>query len=275
MLANRVLLDAVEALGSQHQPALVLVGAQAIYLHAGNDGLPVQQMTIDADLSINPDLVADDPLIQVALDSAGFTREPPPGTRKTIQPGQYYRNVGGAWVELDLLVPEHHAQIIRPGSRRSSGVPPHHRNTMMRAAGLEAVLVDNTLQTIAGLSDDDSRSFEIRVAGPAALLVAKAHKLGERTIAGKRIKSKDAYDIYRLLRAIDLQAVSATFSELLHSPSASAATRTGIEHLATLFDTPSSAGSVLVASEELSVSTESTAAQAVSELVRRILAGVA
>ena len=35
VLARAVLLDALEALGDQRD-ALVLVGAQAIYLHAGN-----------------------------------------------------------------------------------------------------------------------------------------------------------------------------------------------------------------------------------------------
>jgi hypothetical protein len=43
----------------------------------------------------------------------------------------------------------------------------------------------------------------INVAGPAALLVAKLHKLGERKDAPHRLIDKHAYDVYRLLVATD------------------------------------------------------------------------
>jgi hypothetical protein len=44
VLARRVLLDALQALGSQRD-AVVLVGAQAIYLHVGEADLAVPVMT--------------------------------------------------------------------------------------------------------------------------------------------------------------------------------------------------------------------------------------
>jgi hypothetical protein len=54
--ARSVLLDALEALGEQRQ-AVILVGAQAIYLHTGAIELAVPELTIDADLTIDPALL--------------------------------------------------------------------------------------------------------------------------------------------------------------------------------------------------------------------------
>ncbi len=49
ILARRVLLDALSALGPQRE-AVVLVGAQAIYLQVGEADLAVPVMTTDGDL---------------------------------------------------------------------------------------------------------------------------------------------------------------------------------------------------------------------------------
>ena len=51
--ARRVLLDALESLAA-HGNALVLVGAQAVYLRAGPGDLAVAPYTTDADLCIQP-----------------------------------------------------------------------------------------------------------------------------------------------------------------------------------------------------------------------------
>jgi hypothetical protein len=51
--ARAALLDAVEALDA-HRDALVLVGAQAIYLHTGDADLTVAEYTTDADFTVSP-----------------------------------------------------------------------------------------------------------------------------------------------------------------------------------------------------------------------------
>jgi hypothetical protein len=51
--ARRVLLDALEAI-EPHLGALVLVGAQAAYLHAGEADLAVAPYTTDGDLALDP-----------------------------------------------------------------------------------------------------------------------------------------------------------------------------------------------------------------------------
>lgn len=60
VVARRVLLDALEALGS-HREAIVVVGAQAIYLRAGEADLMVAPYTTDGDLALDPDLLAEIP----------------------------------------------------------------------------------------------------------------------------------------------------------------------------------------------------------------------
>jgi hypothetical protein len=52
--ARRVLLDALEALGS-HRVAVTLVGAQAVYLRVGDADIAVAPATADGDLVLNPE----------------------------------------------------------------------------------------------------------------------------------------------------------------------------------------------------------------------------
>ena len=78
-----------------------------------------------------------------------------------------------------------HGRLPRPGSgrgrgRRSADLGLHGTEVARRAVGLEAALVDNERRAIAALDPADARVFDVLVAGPAALLVAKAHKIRER-----------------------------------------------------------------------------------------------
>ena len=50
--ARGVLLDALDALGEQRE-ALILAGAQAIYIHTGAADLAVAEFTTDGDLVVN------------------------------------------------------------------------------------------------------------------------------------------------------------------------------------------------------------------------------
>ncbi len=70
--ARRALLDALDAL-APHLDALVLVGAQAVYLHTGASQLAVAAYTTDADMAIAPDLISDTPLVEGLLTDAGST----------------------------------------------------------------------------------------------------------------------------------------------------------------------------------------------------------
>ena len=71
VMARRVLLDALEALG-EHLPSLILVGAQAVYFHAGDTPINVPIFTTDADIAIDVGLLTSEPEIGGRLRRAGF-----------------------------------------------------------------------------------------------------------------------------------------------------------------------------------------------------------
>ena len=104
VLARAVLLDALYALGP-HLHAVVLVGAQAVYLHTGDADLAIAPTTTDADLALSPVQLLDEPLLEDALRNAGFELAADPGAWR-----------GRFGVAVDLMVPE---ALIGAGGRRS------------------------------------------------------------------------------------------------------------------------------------------------------------
>jgi hypothetical protein len=72
VLARRVLLDALQALGEQRS-AVVLVGAQAISLQTGDADLAVAPYATDGDVAIDPSRLRDNPKIGEAFRRAGFS----------------------------------------------------------------------------------------------------------------------------------------------------------------------------------------------------------
>lgn len=70
--ARTALLDAADALTEQLD-ALVLVGAQAIYLHTGRADFAVAEYTTDADLCLVPEVLTDAPLLPGPLNARGVS----------------------------------------------------------------------------------------------------------------------------------------------------------------------------------------------------------
>jgi hypothetical protein len=73
------------------------------------------------------------------------------------------------------------------------------------------------------------------VAEPGALLVAKLHKLWERTTNDDRVKAKDALDVFRILRAISTPDLAQRLDRLRASEEAGSVTTTAITQLHELF----------------------------------------
>jgi hypothetical protein len=90
---------------------------------------------------------------------------------------------------------------------------------------------------LAALDGADSRRFNVRVARPAALLVAKAHKLRGRLVAGKadRIADKDAADVYRLMLSVPVRDFLLRLDPLLADDTAAPVCREAVDLLAGLF----------------------------------------
>lgn len=225
-LARRVLLDGLEALEA-HQTALILVGAQAIYLHTQEAELALAPYTTDADLVLNPPQLEPQPLLDELMTRAGFRPGAQPGIWVTT------RALGERPVEvaLDLLVPE----SLGGGGRRGARLPGHGSQAARKARGLEAALVDHVRIELSALEPDDPRRREVLVAGPSALLVAKLHKLGERLLQPERLNPKDAYDVFRLLRAVPPEVFDVGLSQLLGHPLSTEATQEARSYLERLF----------------------------------------
>lgn len=256
--ARCALLDALDALGS-HREAVILVGAQAIYLHTGSAEVALAEFTSDADIAIDPEILAPDPRIEEAMTAAGFMRDADPSALGT------WRSPDG--VPVDLMVPDSVAGV----GRRSVALPPHAKGSMRRAVGLEAVLIDNAPILIEALDPADARAFSIKVAGPAALLVAKSHKLAERIHTPRRRDAKDAHDIYRLLRAIDTEVFAPVLVGLSKDNTAGSATDSAIQYLGELFAGPDAPGSRLAGQAEEFVGEPEQVALAVSLLAQDLL----
>lgn len=224
--AREVLLDAAIAL-NDHLDAVVLVGAQALYLHTGDADLAVAEFTTDADLVIRPSDLADDPLIADLLEPVGFTKD--------RQPGQWLSPDG---CRVDLMVPE---QLAGPGSRGAE-LGAHGRHAARRAKGLETTLIDQEQATIEALDPGDERSVEMNVAGPGALLVAKLHKIADRSTDPNRLSDKDALDVLRLLQCVPTVEFTSRIRQLRTHELSSDVTEEAILYMDTLFGSSESTG---------------------------------
>jgi hypothetical protein len=198
-VSRRVLLDALDALRGQLD-ALVLVGAQAVYLRCGTADLDVAIYTSDADLGVDPRRLTGIPRLETAMSEAGFSLRGEPGH---LQPGMWIRTerVGDQNVDVpvDLLVPD--ALSGTGPNRRTAALEPHDKMAARKVAGIEVATVDHDPLLIRSLERRDPRAVEVKVAGAGALLVAKAYKIEDR-LRGRpnRAADKDAGDVIRLMR---------------------------------------------------------------------------
>ena len=223
--AREALLDALQAVGA-HRDALVLVGAQAVYVHAGEAGLAIAPFTTDADLAIDPNRLGPDPLLENALTAACFEGKAVGIWMRTIE-----MNEGPRPVSVDFLVPD----SLGGEGRRGARIPPHGQDVARKVVGLEATLVDNERQEIVALGSGDERRFELSVAGPAALLVAKVHKIMDRADETRRLKDKDALDVYRLLQAVPTEKLAEQLKKLGENEISVAVTQAALAELPRLF----------------------------------------
>jgi len=193
--ARKGLLDAIEAL-EQHRNALVLVSAQAVYMWSDQIDLGTDPYTLDADIALDLRVLGEDPRLGVAMEVAGFTLS-------ERNPGMWTSNDG---VQVDLLVASEQAPSA--GSR-AARIPGHEKRAGRKVRGLEGALVDREPKRLVSYEAGDTRRFEVKVAGPMALVLAKSFKIGERAERRRespdrwRRAAKDTVDLLRLLMATD------------------------------------------------------------------------
>jgi hypothetical protein len=229
----------LEALGD-HRQAVILVGAQAIYLHTGEGDLAVAAFTADGDLIIEPARLAAEPKLADLLQNAGFK----PGNQVGSWIARRLFGQTPMTVPIDFLVPE----AVGGAGRRAARLASHGKEVARKARGLEGALVVQRDHILDALDPADERKFAIRVAVPSALLVAKLHKIVERMeeVGAKRVKEKDALDVSRLLRGVPIETLAEGLKRLRAETVSAVVTDEAHLHLKTLFSTPGSPGSQMV-----------------------------
>lgn len=238
---------------------MILIGAQAIYLRTGSATFALAEATKDSDLAIDPRTLGEDPRLEEAMTVAGFVLNP-----VSQQPGAWMSPNG---IPVDLMVPEH---LAGSGSRRGVRIPPHSKHAARRTAGLEAAIIDQSPMTVESL-DGDGRSAVINVAGPAALLVAKLHKLGERVDTPDRLNDKDAHDIYRLLVATETAELAETLRRLRGDEISQEVTAQALIYLEQLFASANALGATMAGRAEEGVGQPDTVSASVSFLSQDLL----
>jgi hypothetical protein len=258
--ARRALLDALDAL-RDHRDALVLVGAQAIYLYTGEADVPIATRTKDGDLAIVPADLRTVPTLEIAMERARFHHD-----ARVQQPGEWISHDG---YPVELLVPE---ALHDGGGRRGARIPPHSKHAARVVVGLEAAAVDNAWREIDSLDPADARVSSVRVASPAALVVAKVCKIGERHDSSpNRLVDKDAHDLYRLLRASESDVVAEALRRLEGDPVAGAVTTRSVGWLRSLCETSRSPIPARAGRAEELVGSPADVAEATWVLVQEIL----
>lgn len=169
VVARENLIQALTTLGSYRRDAVVVVGAQAVYLRSREvTAAPFQPFTLDSDLAIDPRILETIPPIRQTLADAGYQH-------RRGDPGLYWapgssddQPLDGA--QVDILVPE---EFAAGSGRRDAGIPGDNMRAARRVAGLEAALYDKDLMPIA-LVGATQGHLEAFVAGPAALIVGES-----------------------------------------------------------------------------------------------------
>jgi hypothetical protein len=258
--ARGALLDALEAL-SEHRSAVIVVGAQAIYLHTGAAPVALAEATKDSDLALDVRALEPEPLLEEAMRAAGFHLD-----LEARQPGAWLSIRG---IPVDLMVPE---ALAGQSGRRGARIPPHAKDVARRAVGLEAAVVDYAPTGIRALDPVDARMYTANVAGPAALLVAKLHKLGERQATPGRLADKDAHDVYRLLVASPTDRLASKLVQLRTDDLAGPVTEQALAVLAQLFASGATAhGSAMAGRAEEGVGDPATVSAAAAALAEDLL----
>ena len=265
--ARRVLLDALTAL-RPHLDAVILVGAQAVYLRTEDHLSSYQPYTTDADVVINPKKLADEPSLRQVMTAAGFEH--------TGEPGRWQKSMilpntkDTLPVPVDLIVP---SQVAPKRGRRSARLPKDHgKDTARKITGIEGALIDRGLLTVPALDKADERRVTLKVAGKGALLVAKAYKLGERLNNPKRLLPKDAGDVYRIFDSTPVKEMVHLIRKLLTHPLSMNTAERSLEYLRELFAAASSPGTKLAVQALTGVEEPAVVAANTAQYTQELLA---
>jgi hypothetical protein len=210
-ISRDTLIEALQALRRLSAEGFVLVGAQAVYLRSPGIELPFPAFTLDGDVVVDPRKVRRPRAILESLEAAGFTLRG--------HGGLYHRKNASIdtqrATEIDLFVPARFNSDFE-----LQGYNSRDAAAVMSQEGLELAIVDHSPLLLDAIGEKRS-PLVVEVAGPTALVVAKAWKLGERYAQGNEEFSsvaKDVLDVYRLLQASGAEEIGAALQAVPREP---------------------------------------------------------
>ena len=215
--SRRALIDLIVGLADHREALTVLGGHAVIEVTQGIPELPPDDTTRDGDLGVTPQLLGDDPNLSARMTELGYETARPerPGAWSPIS--QRNRDIHDR-DSIDLIAPMALARDGLTSNRRirAARVGVHGKHAVSATPGTELSIIDRQLRTLR--SFDDGPTAEAYVAGPAALLCAKAYKIHDRLDPTElrrnadRLRPKDFADLYRLLLVITPGDAAGVFS---------------------------------------------------------------
>jgi hypothetical protein len=133
-------------------------------------------------------------------------------------------------------------------------------------------LIDLDLLPIASLDPEDLRTYQLLVAGPAALIVAKTFKIADRTGDSDRQSDKDALDVLRLLQGAPTDDLAERMARLLVDETSADVAKRAVELFEEQVATPRSMGATMAARALSPLEPEATVRASLATLARGLLA---
>ncbi len=234
--SRRALIDVITGLADHREALTVLGGHAVIEVTQGLPSAPPDDTTHDGDLGVIPQLLADDPQLTARMQELGYETARPerPGVWSPIAQRDRSIHVRDS---VDLIAPMSLARDGLASTRdiRAARVGPHGKHAVSATRGTELAVLDREWRTLR--SFDDGPGIETYIAGPAALLCAKAYKLHDRLDPtelrrnSERLRPKDFADVFRLILTISPDEAALVFRQGVEDTRISAAVQLGAEYL--------------------------------------------
>lgn len=234
--SRRALIDVIIGLADQSEALVVLGGHAVIEVTQGVPALPPDDTTRDGDLGVIPQLLSDDPNISARMIELGYEAAHPdrPGVWSPVS--QRDRSIHDR-DSVDLIAPMSLARDGLTTSRdiRAARVGAHGKRAVSATHGTELSFLDRQWRTLR--SFDGGPTVGAFVAGPAALLCAKAYKIHDRLDPTElrrnadRLRPKDFADLYRLILAATPEEARGIFSQAAGHPEVGEAVALGRQYL--------------------------------------------
>lgn len=248
--SRRALIDAITGLADQREALTVLDGHAVIEVSQGIPALPPEDTTRDGDLGVIPQLLSDDPNLSARMAELGYEAARPerPGVWSPIS--QRDRNIHDR-DSVDLIAPMSLARgdLTTNRSIRAARVGTHGKHAVSATRGTELSVLDRQWRTLR--SFDGGPTVDAYVAGPSALLCAKAYKIHDRLDPTElrrnadRLRPKDFADLYRLLLVITPEESGDVFAQGITDPKISDAVARGRDHLVEILTDVSTVASMV------------------------------